>query len=205
MLCIGRPALELGDLAQARVRASTAAFRQWVLSLRHLEGACRALAAWDDRNLGGVVSWSDRWLGVFSSLVGLAVGGGVIWAIRVIATLALQKEAMGFGDVTLMAMIGAFIGWQAAIIAFFLSPFAAILIVLVRYIITKDTYTPFGPYLCAGTIMAILGWDGLYNSWLAPNLFRMGTMMLWLCISMLGLMAAMLFAWRIVKNAILAR
>ncbi len=148
-------------------------------------------------NLGGA-----NWQGLFSALVGLAVGGGVIWAIRIVATWALNMEAMGFGDVTLMAMIGAFVGWQAAIIAFFLSPFAAIVIVLTRYIITRDAYTPFGPYLCAGTMLTIVFWNHFYNNWLAGNLLLMGTMLLYLCIAMLGLMAGMLFVWRHIKLAL---
>ena len=111
---------------------------------------------------------------------------------------------MGFGDVTLMAMIGAMIGWQAALVAFFLSPFAAIAIVLVRYVITRDTYTPYGPYLCAGTVLTLVRWDQLYNGWLASNLLFMGSMLLWLCIGMLGLMGAMLFVWRRIKMVIFA-
>ncbi len=142
------------------------------------------------------------WEGLATSLVGLAVGGGVIWAIRIVATWALNVEAMGFGDVTLMAMIGAMIGWQAALVAFFLSPFAAIAIVLVRYVITRDTYTPYGPYLCAGTVLTLVRWDQLYNGWLASNLLLMGPMLMWLCIGMLGLMGAMLFVWRRIKMVI---
>ena len=159
---------------------------------------------------GGFIAtvWSlgdPYWGGLFTSLVGLAVGGGVIWAIRIVATWALRIEAMGFGDVTLMAMIGAFVGWQAALIAFFLSPFAAIAIVLIRYIITRDTYTPFGPYLCAGTVLSILFWDRIYNNWLAANLLLMGSALLWLCVAMLGLMAFMLFVWRLIKTMFLQR
>ncbi len=127
----------------------------------------------------------------------------MIWAIRIVATWALNMEAMGFGDVTLMAMIGALIGWQAALIAFFLSPFAAIVIVLVRYIITRDAYTPFGPYLCAGTMLTILWWDRLYSGWLADNLLLMGPILLWLSLAMLGLMAVMLFVWRQIKTWLL--
>src|SRR5438067_4583522 len=56
------------------------------------------------------------WQALLSSLVGLGFGGGMIWAVRIIGRIALQKEAMGFGDVTLMAMIGAFLGWQACLI-----------------------------------------------------------------------------------------
>lgn len=147
---------------------------------------------------------NNHWLGLFSALVGLAVGGGVIWAIRIVATWALNMEAMGFGDVTLMAMIGALVGWQASLIAFFLSPFAAIAIVLVRYVVTRDAYTPYGPYLCGGTLLTIVYWDRLYNGWLSTNLLMMGPMLLWLCLAMLGLMGVLLMVWRRIKLAILS-
>ncbi|TWT76496.1 Type IV leader peptidase family protein [Planctomycetes bacterium CA13] len=148
-------------------------------------------------SLGGM-----RWYGLFSSLIGLAVGGGVIWAIRLIASSAMGVEAMGFGDVTLMAMIGAFIGWQAAVIAFFLSPFAAIAIVIVQYIVTREPRVPFGPYLCAGTCLTVIFWNAVMNQWFLPNLLFLGSFILWLCIAMLGLMGAMLFVWRHIKRAI---
>ncbi|MEP4683117.1 MAG: A24 family peptidase, partial [Rhodopirellula bahusiensis] len=71
------------------------------------------------------------WIGLITSLTGLAVGGGVIWVVRLVCGWAIQMEAMGFGDVTLMAMIGAVIGWQGSILAFFLSPIAGLLVVMV--------------------------------------------------------------------------
>lgn len=165
-------------------------------------------AMWLLGAIGIAIVWSiggNHWIGLLSALSGLAVGGGVVWAIRIVATWSLNMEAMGFGDVTLMAMIGAFLGWQAAIIAFFLSPFAAIVIVLVRYVITRDAYTPFGPYLCAGAMLTILFWDGVYNDWLATNLGMIGPMLLSLCLTMLVLMAVMLFVWRHIKQAIFLR
>jgi prepilin signal peptidase PulO-like enzyme (type II secretory pathway) len=139
------------------------------------------------------------WQGLFTSLVGLAVGGGIVWAIRIIASWAMNMEAMGFGDVTLMAMIGAFIGWQGSLSAFFLAPFTAIFIVIIQYIITRDAQVPFGPYLCAGTLLTILKWDSVYNGWFAFNLLTLGPMLLWISVSMLGLMGVMLFVWRQIK------
>ncbi|MEN6407968.1 MAG: A24 family peptidase, partial [Thermoguttaceae bacterium] len=73
--------------------------------------------------LGG---WA--WQGLLSSLVGAAVGGGLIWAVRIIGKAVLRREAMGFGDVTLMAMIGAFLGWQPCLVVFFLAPFAGLVV-----------------------------------------------------------------------------
>ena len=162
-----------------------------------LIGSCIVVSVW--------CIGEQHWHGLFTGLVGLAAGGGAIWSIRIVATWALRIEAMGFGDVTLMAMIGAFVGWQAVLIAFFLSPFAAIAIVLIRYVITSDTQTPYGPYLCAGTMLTILFWNSIYQDWLRPNLLLFGSTLLWLCIAMLGLMAFMLFVWRLIKTAIFYR
>ncbi len=150
--------------------------------------------------------WSvggSSWLGLFTALVGLAVGGGVIWAVRLVASSAMGVEAMGFGDVTLMAMIGALVGWQASLAAFFLAPIAAIAIVLVQYAVTREPRVPFGPYLCAGTLLTILFWDPIANGWLLPNLAMLGPILLWLSGMMLVLMGLLLFIWRWIKQALL--
>lgn len=143
------------------------------------------------------------WLGLLSSLVGLAIGGGVVWAIRLVASGAMRVEAMGFGDVTLMAMIGAFVGWQASVLGFFLAPMTAIVIVLIYWISTGDNRVPFGPYLCAGTLVTILFWDRLFNGWFLPSFAMLGGFMLWLFLAMAGIMGVMLFFYRIVKERFL--
>jgi leader peptidase (prepilin peptidase) / N-methyltransferase len=140
-----------------------------------------------------------HWHGLFSALIGLAVGGSVVWIIRIIASWAMGVEAMGFGDVTLMAMIGAVIGWQAALAAFFLSPIAAMAIVLVQFIITRESRVPFGPYLCAGTMITIIFWPVIYDHALAPNLF-LGQFLVWLAIAMGALMGVFLYVWRLIKQ-----
>ncbi|WP_231603782.1 prepilin peptidase [Neorhodopirellula pilleata] len=141
-----------------------------------------------------------NWLGLITSLVGLATGGGIIWAVRLVGSWAMRMEAMGFGDVTLMAMVGAFVGWQASIIAFFLAPIAAIVIVLVRYVITRDHQTPFGPYLCAGTALTVYFWDDVYNLNFRITIALMGDMLVWFSLGTLGALAALLWIMRLFKE-----
>jgi len=149
--------------------------------------------------IGGV-----HWLGLASSLMGLAVGGGIVWSIRLVGSWAMQVEAMGFGDVTLMAMIGSFIGWHASVAAFFLAPLAAIVIVLIQFVITRDRATPFGPYLCAGTVLTLVFWDEVYNARLRMTVALMGDMLLWLWLALLGLLGGMLRVWRSIKQRVFA-
>ncbi|MFH1530665.1 MAG: prepilin peptidase [Pseudomonadota bacterium] len=56
------------------------------------------------------------WMG---SLIGAAAGAGVIMLIRTVYWVVFKVEGMGFGDVKLMAMIGAFLGWQSLVFVFF--------------------------------------------------------------------------------------
>ena len=114
----------------------------------------------------------------------------------------MRREAMGFGDVTLMAMIGAFLGWQAALLTFFLAPFTSIVIVLVKLLITGEKETPFGPYLSAGAVLTVVFWPRLF-AWFEPNLNILGPMLLPFAAAMLGLMGVMLFVMQIVKGLFL--
>ncbi|MEM6469676.1 MAG: prepilin peptidase [Planctomycetota bacterium] len=145
----------------------------------------------------------SHWIGLLTALVGLGVGGGVVWTIRIVGSVAMRREALGFGDVTLMAMIGAFVGWQGAVMSFFLAPIAAIAIVIVYCIITRNAEIPFGPYLCAGTLLTLFSWQRLVNGWFLNNLAILGPFMLWLFLALAGIMGVMLFFWRLAKEAYL--
>jgi prepilin signal peptidase PulO-like enzyme (type II secretory pathway) len=87
------------------------------------------------------------WAALLTSLVGLAVGGGLVWMVRIIGAAVLRREAMGFGDVTLMAMIGAFLGWQACLLIFFLAPFAGLVIGGLKWVFHGEREIPYGPFL----------------------------------------------------------
>jgi leader peptidase (prepilin peptidase) / N-methyltransferase len=113
-----------------------------------------------------IVWWSGdaRWISLLSALVGLTVGSGIVWAIRIVASAVLRQEAMGFGDVTLMAMIGAFLGWQAVLVAFFLSPFFGLIPPLIGLALRRKTQweLPFGPFLCLGAAGVLLWWASIW-------------------------------------------
>lgn len=142
-----------------------------------------------------------RWQFLLSSLLGLAFAGGVTWGVRLSASAGLGVEALGFGDVTLMAMIGTYVGWQPSLIIFFIAPMVSMLFVLVRWIITGDAATPYGPYLCAATILMLVFWDRLWTNWAGP-MFELGTTIVGIVVACVFLMGAMLWIWRLIKSAL---
>ena len=112
------------------------------------------------------IVWSAgdlQWRGLLTALLGMAFGGGVIWSVRLIGGYAMQQEAIGFGDVTLMAMIGAFLGWQSTLIVFFLAPFAALLIGLIQLIAVRRTDIAFGPYLALASVVLVVAWKPIWE------------------------------------------
>lgn len=114
---------------------------------------------------GIVAVWwrgGEHWLALFSALVGLAAGGGLIWAVRIAAGWAMQREAMGFGDVTLLAMIGTFLGWQAGPIVFFLAPLAGLIVGVAQWVVNRDNVIPYGPFLCLAALFVIIKWDAVW-------------------------------------------
>ena len=76
------------------------------------------------------------WTGFRAALIGLAVGGGLLLLVSVVGRLIFRKDAMGLGDVKLLAGLGALLGWQAVlfiiIVASFLGSFIGIYLMIRR-------------------------------------------------------------------------
>lgn len=143
----------------------------------------------------GVVWFYDRvaWIGLTSSLVGLAVGGAIVWVTRNIGTWALGREAMGFGDVTLMAMIGTIVGWQAAVLIFFAAPAAALVLGGIQWLTTGRNVLPYGPFLCLSTAAIVVAWRPVWQAaqprfavpWLVPLVLIVGFALLAVILALL--------------------
>lgn len=103
------------------------------------------------------------WLAsIGSSAFGFLVGGGLLWGVRILFTTLLNREALGMGDVHLMAAIGAVLGWRDPIWIFGLAPFFALSWVVLGSIVGRVLRrrwleVPLGPHLAAATFLLLLG------------------------------------------------
>ena len=136
--------------------------------------------------------------GLAVSLAGLIAGGGLTWLVRVVGTWGLKREAMGDGDVVLMAMVGAFIGWQPVIIAFFLAPAFVFVLFLLRMTFRMSEEIPYGPYLSLGTLATVLGWKWVWPSF--ERMFNLGPLLVLFFGAGLILFVAILQALQLFKR-----
>jgi len=102
----------------------------------------------------------SHWLpqGAISSLVGVLVGGGFFWLVAEVGFRVLKQEAMGGGDIKLIAMIGAFVGWQGVLLTIFLASLAGSAVGLSFMAFKgwgRKTPIPFGPFLALGAVLAL--------------------------------------------------
>lgn len=139
------------------------------------------------RTLAGPHRDIGWWEAGLTSLVGIAVGAGVLWTIGKLGKLAFRKEAMGLGDVKLLGAAGGFVGPGGAMVALMLaSCLGAVLGVanVARFAVASSararrrgrgaqvaralrvgrmcgSYIPFGPALAVGIGIALLAWNEL--------------------------------------------
>ena len=105
------------------------------------------------------------------ALLGAALGGGALLAVRAAWTLVRREEGMGLGDVKMLAMVGAFLGWQGAAVTFFVATAfgAAVgLALLALGRAGRRTRLPFGVFLAVGGLVALF-----WGRWLADAYLRL--------------------------------
>ncbi len=126
------------------------------------------LGGWALAGLDGV---PPRWLQALGgSLAGWLVGGGLVWAVRILGTLAFGREAMGLGDVHLLAAVGAVLGWFLPILIFFLAPFIGLAWTLVVVLLSRfggkaKRELPYGPHLAVATVLLLCSGPLVKRGW----------------------------------------
>jgi leader peptidase (prepilin peptidase) / N-methyltransferase len=136
--------------------------------------------------------------GLAVSLAGILVGGGVVWAVRAVGTRILGREAMGDGDVVLMAMVGSFLGWQVTVAAFLLAPVAAFGVALLRMLWSRQVEIPYGPYLSMGTLAVLFGWDRIWPPF--ERVFFSGVLVVPVGVMMIVGMGGLLVLMQLIKR-----
>ncbi len=120
------------------------------------------------------------WLGLFLSLfgfytdahagiIGAIAGYTVLWTVYQLFKLATGKEGMGYGDFKLLALFGAWLGWQYLPLIILLSSLVGAIIGLSMIVFAKKDHNsplPFGPYLAAAGWLALLWGDNLNRYYL---------------------------------------
>jgi leader peptidase (prepilin peptidase)/N-methyltransferase len=118
----------------------------------------------------------------YNALFGLFIGGGILLMIAAVAKWILKKEAMGGGDVKLLAAMGTFLGYKLVLLTLVLASFVGSIIgviVLIQARKKEETatpfghYIPFGPYLAIGTVIALI-WGNEIINWYFIHLLGFG-------------------------------
>jgi len=138
----------------------------WILTLIDLEtGLLPNVLTFPGIVIGLLFAW---WFGFFiDALIGAVAGYGVFWLVARIFLLVTGKEGMGYGDFKLLAMLGAFMGWQALPFIVFASSFVgAIVGIIYLKIVNKNRHAeiPFGPYLALAGMLWFL-WGEQFLQW----------------------------------------
>lgn len=109
----------------------------------------------DEFSLGGLVigillSLPGGFTAIANALIGAAAGFGLLWVVGALGTRMFKEEAMGGGDIKMMAMVGAFVGWQGVLLTVFLGALLGTLVFVPLSFLGRKRLVPFGVFLSVG-------------------------------------------------------
>lgn len=123
---------------------------------------------WGGLAIGLLFSLADGFPQAGSALIGAAVGFGLLWLVGTVGTWVFKEDAMGGGDIKMMAMVGAFLGWQGVLLTVFLGALLGSLVFVPLRIAGRAKLVPFGIFLSVGAAITyllgppLIGWYGRY-------------------------------------------
>lgn len=124
---------------------------------------------WGGLALGLLFSLAGGLGGLLAALGGAALGFGLLWLVGAVGTWALKQDAMGGGDIKMMAMVGAFLGWKGVLLTIFLGALLGSLIFVPLSLAGRKQLVPFGVFLAIGAAAAYVAGPVLY-AWYAGYL-----------------------------------
>jgi len=118
---------------------------------------------------GGTLTWlvqHERIGALAASLLGVLMGTAVIFVVRTLGTFIFRKEAMGLGDMKLLAGVGGLLGWKAIPLVFLCAVVAGAVIGIAVYLRSRRHDIPFGPYLALGSVVVMFVGNALWKWYL---------------------------------------
>ncbi len=106
----------------------------------------------------------ERWLALGHSISGILIGGGVLYLTAILGDFVFRRESMGGGDIKLLGMAGALLGWKYAVLTFFIAPFFAMGPGLIQLMRKKNSEIPYGPFLSMALVVAMVWGDALLEA-----------------------------------------
>ncbi|MCX8072098.1 MAG: prepilin peptidase [Candidatus Binatia bacterium] len=100
-------------------------------------------------------------------VLGVLLGGGLLWAVAAFYEWARRQEGMGGGDIKLLAMIGAFLGWRGVLVTLLVGSLTGAVVGGGRILLRRSQAgvpIPFGPFLALGAIVALY-WGEALLAW----------------------------------------
>jgi leader peptidase (prepilin peptidase)/N-methyltransferase len=107
-----------------------------------------------------------------NSLVGMLLGGGSLFLVATLYQWLFKREGMGGGDVKLLAMIGAFLGWKAVILTILLSSLIGSITGMIVMVAKGKDFKyaiPFGPFLSLGAVISLFYGEKIITWYLYLN------------------------------------
>ena len=114
--------------------------------------------------VGLLISLFADWIHWREALLGAALGGGGLWLLAQLWVLLRHEEGMGLGDVKMLAMVGAFLGWQGVIVTVFLGSLAGAVVglsLIAAGRLDLGSRLPFGVFLAGGAMVALFAGPAL--------------------------------------------
>lgn len=115
---------------------------------------------WGGLGFGLALSLVGGWQGFLQAVIGAAVGFGLLYAVGVAGRWLFKEEAMGGGDIKMMAMVGSFVGWKGVLLTIFAGALLGTLI-FVPLSLRKKRLVPFGVFLAVGAAVAFVWGDAI--------------------------------------------